>query len=86
MRATRERPVPPQRGKSRAQIRRPTWPSYARGLTVPSDLVLDATADALAQDRERSSVVYSARVLAELGETSGNCFRASAHVERLHRS
>ena len=39
----------------------------ARGLTIPSDLVLDAYADAIARDRGKFSVAYSARVLAELG-------------------
>lgn len=38
-----------------------------RGLTIPSDLVLDAYADAIARNREKFSVVYSVRVLAELG-------------------
>jgi hypothetical protein len=55
-------------GKSRAQIRE----SYvaellARGVTVPSGLVLDAVADAIARNRDKISVVYGARVLAELG-------------------
>jgi hypothetical protein len=39
----------------------------ARGLTLPSGLVLDATADAIARNREKFSAAYSARVAAELG-------------------
>jgi hypothetical protein len=39
----------------------------ARGVSVPSALVLDATADAIARNREKFSVAYSARVVAELG-------------------
>jgi hypothetical protein len=38
-----------------------------RGLTIPSDLVLDATADAVARNRDKFSVAYSVRVLAEMG-------------------
>lgn len=54
-------------GKSRAQIREIYVAELrARGLALPSDLVLDATADAIARNREKFSVVYSARVLAEL--------------------
>ena len=55
-------------GKSRAQIREIYVAELrARGLSLPSDLVLDATADAIARNREKFSVIYSARVLAELG-------------------
>ena len=55
-------------GKSRAEIREIYVAElHARGLTVPSDLVLDAYADAIARNREKLSVVYSVRVLAELG-------------------
>jgi hypothetical protein len=59
-------------GKSRAQIREIYVAGLrARGLTVPSDLVLDATADAISRNREKFSVAYSARVLAELGRDFG---------------
>ena len=55
-------------GKSRAEIREIYLAERrARGLTIPSDLVLDAYADAIARDRDKFSVVYSARILAELG-------------------
>jgi hypothetical protein len=55
-------------GQSRAQIREIYAAELrARGLTVPSDLVLDATADAIARNRDKFTLVYSARVLAELG-------------------
>ena len=55
-------------GKSREQIREIyVGELRARGLTVPSGLVLDATADAIARNRERFSAVYSARLAAELG-------------------
>lgn len=54
-------------GQSRSQIREIYVAELrARGLTVPSDLVLDATADAIARNRDKFTVVYSARVLAEL--------------------
>jgi hypothetical protein len=55
-------------GKSRAEIREIYVAElHARGLTIPSHLVLDAYADAIARNREKLSVVYSVRVLAELG-------------------
>ncbi len=55
-------------GKSRAQIREIYVAELrTRGLTVPSDLVLDATADAIARNRDKFTAVYSARVLAQLG-------------------
>jgi hypothetical protein len=55
-------------GKSRAQAREVYVAELrARGLAVPSDLVLDAAADAIARNREKFSVSYSARVLAGLG-------------------
>ena len=55
-------------GKSRAQAREVyVGELRARGVAVPSDLVLDAAADAIARDREKFSVAYSARVLAGLG-------------------
>lgn len=59
-------------GKSRAQVREVYVAELdARGLSIPSDLVLDATADAIARNREKFSVAYSARVLAELGRDFG---------------
>ncbi len=68
MRAAQEATRAAAAGKSRAQIREIYVAELrARSLTVPSDLVLDATADAIARNREKFSVVYSARVLAELG-------------------
>jgi hypothetical protein len=55
-------------GKNRAEIRQIYMAELrARGLTFPSDLVLDATADAVARDRDKFSVTYSVRVLAEMG-------------------
>ena len=55
-------------GKSRGQIREIyVGELRARGLTVPSGLVLDATADAIARNREKLSAAYSARIVAELG-------------------
>jgi hypothetical protein len=55
-------------GKSRAQIREIyVGELRARALTVPSALVLDATADAIARNREKFSVAYSARLVAESG-------------------
>jgi hypothetical protein len=55
-------------GKNRAAIREIYMAELrARGLTIPSDLVLDATADAVARDRDKFSVTYSVRVLAEMG-------------------
>ena len=55
-------------GKTRVQIREIYVSELqARGLTVPSDLVLDATADAIARNRDKFTLAYSARVLAELG-------------------
>jgi hypothetical protein len=48
----------------------------ARDLAIPSDLVLDANADAIARDSEKFSVVYSARVLAEMGRNFRKLFRA----------
>jgi hypothetical protein len=55
-------------GRSRAQIREIYVAElHARGLTEPSGLVLDATADAIARNRDKFTVLYSARVLAELG-------------------
>jgi len=54
--------------KSRAQIRDIYVAELrARGLTVPSELMLDATADAIARNSDRFSVVYRARLLAEQG-------------------
>lgn len=41
--------------------------STPHGLAIPSDLVLDAYADAIARNREKFPVVYSVRVLAEMG-------------------
>lgn len=65
-RAAREATRATGAGKSRAQIREIYVAELrARGLTVPSDLVLDATADAIARNREEFSAVYSVRVLAE---------------------
>jgi hypothetical protein len=62
-------------GNSRAQIREIYVAELRRrGLAVPSDLVLDATADAIARNRAKFSVVYSARVLAELGRDFGKLF------------
>jgi hypothetical protein len=55
-------------GKSRGQIREIyVGELRARGLTVPSGLVLDATADAIARNREKFSMVYSARLVAKAG-------------------
>jgi hypothetical protein len=55
-------------GKNRAEILEIYVAElHARGLTIPSDLVLDAYADAIARNRDKFSVVYSARVLAEMG-------------------
>jgi hypothetical protein len=55
-------------GKSRQQIREIyVGQLRARGLTVPSALMLDATADAIARNREKFSVAYSARLVAEAG-------------------
>jgi hypothetical protein len=62
-------------GNSRAQIREIYVAELrARGLSAPSDLVLDATADAIARNREKFSVAYSARVLGELGRGFGKLF------------
>jgi hypothetical protein len=62
-------------GSSRAQVREIYVAELrTRGLTVPSDLVLDATADAIVRNREKFSVAYSARVLAELGRDFGKLF------------
>jgi hypothetical protein len=72
MRAAREATCAAAAGKSRAQIREIYVAELrVRGLTVPSDLVLDATADAIARNREKFSAVYSARVLAEVGREFG---------------
>lgn len=55
-------------GKNRAEIREIYLAELgARGLTIPSDLVLDATTDAVARNRDKFSVAYSMRVLAEMG-------------------
>jgi hypothetical protein len=55
-------------GKNRAEIREIyVAERHARGLTIPSDLVLDAYADAIARNRDKFSVLYSVRVLAEMG-------------------
>ena len=55
-------------GKSRGQIREIyVGELRARGLTVPSGLVLDATADAISRNRDKLSAAYSARIVAELG-------------------
>lgn len=55
-------------GKNRAEIRQIYMAELrARGITIPSDLVLDATADAVARNRDKFSVTYSVRVLAEMG-------------------
>ena len=55
-------------GKSRGQIREIyAGELRARGLTVPSGLVLDARADAIARNRDKFSAADSARVVAELG-------------------
>jgi hypothetical protein len=40
----------------------------ARGHPLPADLVLDACADAIARDRQKMSLTYAARVMAELGK------------------
>jgi hypothetical protein len=62
-------------GNGRAQIRELYVAELrARGLSAPSDLVLDATADAIARNREKFSVAYSARVLGELGRGFGKLF------------
>ena len=59
-------------GKNRAEIREIYLAErQARGLPIPSDLVLDAYADAIARDRGKFSVAYSARVLAEMGRDFG---------------
>jgi len=72
MRAAREATRAAAAGKSRAQIREIYVAELrARGLEVPSDLMLDATADAIARNREKVSVIYSARLLAELGRDLG---------------
>lgn len=56
------------KGKGRGQIREIyVGELRVRGLTVPSGLVLDATADAIARNREKFSMVYSARLVAEAG-------------------
>jgi len=62
-------------GKDRAEIREIYAAELrARGLAVPSDLVLDANADAIARNSEKFSVVYSARVLAEMGRNFRKLF------------
>jgi hypothetical protein len=54
--------------KNRAEIRVIYMAELrARGLTIPSDLVLDAIADAVARNRDKFTVAYSMRVLAEIG-------------------
>lgn len=40
----------------------------ARGYPLPSDLVLDACADAAARGRQKMSPTYAVRVVAELGK------------------
>jgi hypothetical protein len=60
--------VLPLGGKGRAHVREVYVAELrARGLIVPSDLVLDAVADAIARNRDNISAVYTARVLAEMG-------------------
>ncbi len=55
-------------GKSREQIRELYVAGLrARGLIVPAGVVLDATADAIADNRDKFSMIYSVRVLAGLG-------------------
>jgi hypothetical protein len=55
-------------GKSRAEIREIYVAELrARGLAIPSDLVLDAYADAIARNREKLSVIHSVRALVGLG-------------------
>jgi hypothetical protein len=55
-------------GKNRAEIREIYVAELrARGLAIPSGLVLDAYADAIARNRDKFSVPYSVRVLAEMG-------------------
>ena len=39
----------------------------ARGLAIPFDLLLEAHADAIARNRDKFSLAYSVRVLAEMG-------------------
>jgi hypothetical protein len=59
-------------GKSHAQVREIYVAELRkRGLPIPSDLMLDATADAIAHGRDKFSVVYSARLLADLGREFG---------------
>jgi len=74
-------------GKSRAQIRE----SYvaellARAVTVPSGLVLDAVADAIARNRDKISVVYGAVSWPNWGWTSGRRWRPSPNHERWRKA
>jgi hypothetical protein len=65
-------------GRSRAQIREIYVAELrARGLRVPSDLMLDATADAIARNSDGFSLVYKVRLLAEAGQQLRNLFSGS---------
>ena len=39
----------------------------AQGLAIPSDILLEAHADAIARNRDKFSPAYSVRLLAEMG-------------------
>lgn len=63
-------------GKNRAQVREIYVAElHARGLAIPSDLVLDANVDAIARGRDKFSPAYSVRVLAELGRDFHELYR-----------
>lgn len=67
-------------GKSREQAREIYVAELrARGVPMPSDLVLDAYADAIARNRSKFTVSYAARVLAELGKDLAEIRKRSRH-------
>jgi hypothetical protein len=68
-------------GKGHAEIREIYLAELrARGLALPSDLVLDANADAIARNRDKFTPSYSVRVLAELGRDFRERYRAFRNI------
>jgi hypothetical protein len=51
----------------------------SRGLPLPADVLLDAHSDIIARDRQKMSLSFAARVLAQMGKDLGQLRKSSRH-------
>jgi hypothetical protein len=69
-------------GRTRQQIREIYQAELrSRGLPLPSDLLLDAYSDMIARNRQKMSLRFAARVLAEMGKDFNKAREASWHPD-----